>query len=163
MGHGIQAAGTMAQVRHALRAFVSEGHPPAEIVQRLDRLLARENRMATMIYAAFEVGTSRLVVVNAGHPPALVVSADGVTTYLQGRRHVPVGAGLTTPFEEAVVTLAPQSTLVLYTDGLIGGHASSIQQGLDRLPTMAAEAQADPEDLCDDPLADDAAGRAPAR
>jgi len=153
VGHGIQAAGTMAQVRDALRAFVSEGHPPAAIVQRLDRLLARENRMATMIYAAFEVGTSRLVVVNAGHPPALVVSADGVTTYLQGRRHVPVGAGLTTPFEEAVVTLAPQSTLVLYTDGLIGGHASSIQQGLDRLPTMAAEAQLDPEDLCDHLLA----------
>jgi len=149
VGHGIQAAATMGELRHALRAYAFEGHPPAEVVQRLDRLLAHEHQMATMIYAEFEIDTGRLAFVNAGHPAPLVVSATGVTTYLRGRPNSPLGTVLTTPYEEAVATLAAESTLILFTDGLVEGRAAPSQEGLDRLETVAAEAKTDPEALCD--------------
>jgi serine phosphatase RsbU (regulator of sigma subunit) len=37
-GHSLHAATVMAELRHATRAFLSEGHPPAAVLDRLNRL-----------------------------------------------------------------------------------------------------------------------------
>ena len=39
VGRGVEAAALMAQLRTALRAYAFEGHAPAEVVDRLNRLL----------------------------------------------------------------------------------------------------------------------------
>src|SRR5215213_6340755 len=39
VGHGIAAAAVMAQLRTALRAYAVEGHPPADVVLRMNHLM----------------------------------------------------------------------------------------------------------------------------
>ena len=39
VGHGIEAAAVMAQLRTALRAYAADGHPPAAVVERVNRLM----------------------------------------------------------------------------------------------------------------------------
>ena len=39
VGHGIEAAAVMAQLRTALRAYAAEGHPPGDVVERVNSLM----------------------------------------------------------------------------------------------------------------------------
>jgi anti-sigma regulatory factor (Ser/Thr protein kinase) len=149
VGHGIDSVSTMGQLRHALRAYALEGHGPAGILERLDRLLEPQGQMATLLYAVFELSNRKLVFVSAGHPPALLVAADGSARYLSGRPYTPVGTGLTTRYQETVTTLDPNFTLVLYTDGLVEDRCAPIQEGLERLRRAAGTGAADVEDFCD--------------
>ena len=57
MGHGIGAAAAMAQVRTGLRAYAIEGHPPAEIAERMNRLAMSldAHRMTTFAYLVVDL------------------------------------------------------------------------------------------------------------
>ena len=134
-----QAASIMGQLRHALRAYAIEGHPPAKIIERLDYLLEQQDQMATVLYAVFEVSTGTLVYVNAGHPPALLASFEGSVQYLASPRHAPLGTMMTAEYQETTVVIPPNSTLLFYTDGLVEARERSIQEGLDRLLRTVAD------------------------
>lgn len=70
--------------------------------------------------------------VSAGHPPPAVVDPDGTVSYVPLNPGPPLGVnGL--PFEVAEVQLAPGSLLVLYTDGLIEGRESDLDEGMAEL------------------------------
>jgi anti-sigma regulatory factor (Ser/Thr protein kinase) len=148
-GHGIQAASIMGQLRHALRAYAVEGHPPAKIIERLDYLLEQQDQMATVLYAVFEVSTGTLVYVSAGHPPMLLASPEGSVRYLAGPRHAPLGTMMTAEYQETTVVIPPNATLLFYTDGLVEARGRSMQEGLDRLFGTVGGAAADLESLCD--------------
>jgi serine phosphatase RsbU (regulator of sigma subunit)/anti-sigma regulatory factor (Ser/Thr protein kinase) len=148
-GHGLAAAATMGQLRHALRAYAAEGHSPAQILERLDRLLASQEQMATLLYAMIEAGTGRLVMASAGHPPPLKIDAGGAAEYLPGARHAPLGAGSVIRYEETAATLEPHAALLLYTDGLVEARSLSLPVGLERLRLVAGEGPDDPEAACD--------------
>jgi serine phosphatase RsbU (regulator of sigma subunit)/anti-sigma regulatory factor (Ser/Thr protein kinase) len=152
-GCGVEAASAMGQLRHALRGYALEGHPPAGVLERLDHLLEHQDQMATALYAVLEVSTGCLVFASAGHPPALVVAGDGPAAYLSGPRHAPLGTRLTSTYEQSATTLAPGATLLLYTDGLVEERGRPIQDGLERLREAAGRGPADPELLCDQILA----------
>ncbi len=147
-GHGIESVSTMGQLRHALRAYAGEGHEPAHTVERLDRLLEPQAQLATLLYAVFELSSRKLVLVSAGHPPALLVAPDGSARYLSGHPHTPLGTGLTRRYQE-VTTLNPNFTIVFYTDGLLKDRGVPIQQGLERLRRAAGSGGADVEVFCD--------------
>ena len=149
VGHGVESTSTMGQLRHALRAYAVEGHPPAGILERLDRLLEPCGQMATLLYAVYDLSSRKLVSVSAGHPPALLVAPDGSAQYLSGRQHTPLGTGLTTTYEETFTTLGPNFTLVLYTDGLVENRGASIQDGLERLRGAVGTGAEDVEVFCD--------------
>jgi serine phosphatase RsbU (regulator of sigma subunit)/anti-sigma regulatory factor (Ser/Thr protein kinase) len=147
-GHGLRAASTMGQLRHALRAYAVEGHAPAAIMRRLDRLLEPQQQIATLLYGELDVATRRFLYANAGHPAALVTPAAGASCYLTAARHTPIGTGLTRAYEETAVTLDPRFTLVFFTDGLVEQRDRSIQVGLDRLRAASAD-RCDVETFCD--------------
>ena len=149
VGHGVDSVSAMGQLRHALRAYVVEGHGPAGILERLDRLLEPQGQMATLLYAVFELSSRKLVFASAGHPPALLVAADGSARYLSGRPHTPLGTGLTSRYEETIASLDPNFTLVFYTDGLVEDKGTPIQEGLERLRRTAGAGAADVETFCD--------------
>ncbi|OQR65837.1 DNA-binding protein [Streptomyces maremycinicus] len=144
VGHDLEAAAGMAQVRNMLRAYAwAMQDPPSHIVDRLDEAVVHitDVDMATMIFARVEKadeGCWKLSWTNAGHPPPLLISHDGLADYLTGGHGILLGTGATRPRADATVLLPPGSTLLLYTDGLIEEAGHSLDEGLHLLRRHAA-------------------------
>ncbi len=151
-GHGTEAASVMGQVRMAVRAFSLEGHPPRFVVERVHDLLRslyEGEQMVTMLYLVVDPTTWEATMVNAGHPPPLLLDAAGGATYLAGPTGLPVGLNWSLPYEESTALLRPGATLVLFTDGLVDRRDVAVEQGLERLLEAATNgAGADIDDLC---------------
>jgi PAS domain S-box-containing protein len=137
-GRGARAAAVMGQLRAALRAFAQDDKSPAEILRRLDdwvRTLgpaaAEEHGFAaadpptvSCTYMVYDAWSRTLSFSNAGHVPPLLVRGHDVSQLEILDRGVLLGVrgkgvpGLPT-YREENRYLAPGSTLVFYTDGLI--------------------------------------------
>ena len=83
MGKGAPAAALMGQVRSALRAYAVTGQSPSEVLSSLDHLFdaLAEDRVVTVVVGLLNPKTGAVRLTNAGHPPPLVVRADGTTSF----------------------------------------------------------------------------------
>jgi PAS domain S-box-containing protein len=156
-GKGLAAASMVGRLRSALRAYALEGHPPARVVEQLNRLIwteEDESQMATLVYAVVDPVAGRLHVVNAGHPPPLVVAASGVPRFLEDGSSVPIGVLPFPDFQEVSVPLDEGASVVLYTDGLVERPGEHIDRGLERLADVVRGASTDPQQVCDRVLRD---------
>ncbi|MEA2366781.1 MAG: hypothetical protein QOI32_2293 [Thermoleophilaceae bacterium] len=151
VGHGIGAAALMGQLRHAMRAYALEGHSPAGVLDRLDRVVRslEGGQMATLLYLVMEPdhGTARFA--SAGHVPPLAISPEGEADYLDTAPNPPLGVFESPEHAEVTVQLDPGSTIVLYTDGLVEERGVSIDNGLDALRLAASQDACHPDELCD--------------
>ncbi|WP_380161157.1 SpoIIE family protein phosphatase [Kineococcus sp. R86509] len=139
-GHDMTAAGHMGQLRGLLRAFAFDRlEPPSEVVSRLDRALAglHVEGLATLVLARIEQteedaaeGLRRLRWTNAGHPPPVVLTADGGTEVMESEPELLIGLIPETVRTDQVHLLPPGSTVILYTDGLIEHRGRSLDDGL---------------------------------
>jgi PAS domain S-box-containing protein len=151
VGHGIGAAALMGQLRNALRAYALDGNSPAQVVEKLDRLVQNleAGRMATLVYMVIAPDLGSVEFSSAGHLPPLVLGPDGVATYLEGGRTLPLGVMPSAEYPQADSELEPGSTIVLYTDGLVEERGASIDRGLDALKAAVTGGPTEPEALCD--------------
>ncbi|MEV5431220.1 SpoIIE family protein phosphatase [Streptomyces sp. NPDC052701] len=144
VGHDLDAAAGMAQLRNMLRAYAwSQKQPPSRIVEWLDHAARHiaEVSMATLILVRMTRsadGGYHLTWTNAGHPPPLLVTHDGLAKYLTEGHGILLGTATDPARVDATELLPPGSTLVLYTDGLVEAPAQSVDVGLDRLRRHAA-------------------------
>ncbi|MET9352941.1 SpoIIE family protein phosphatase [Streptomyces sp. NPDC006617] len=144
VGHDLDAAADMAQLRNMLRAYAfSQQKPPSKIVEWLDQAAMQLSGtdMATLVLARLtNVGSLgwELTWTNAGHPPPLFITHEGVTQYLTDGHGMLLGTGLWEPRPDASLLLPPGATLLLYTDGLVEEPGASLDEGLDRLSRQAA-------------------------
>jgi sigma-B regulation protein RsbU (phosphoserine phosphatase) len=157
MGHDLAAAVSMSQVRNMLRALAwDRQEPPGEIMRRLDQAMSGVGHaaMVTAIFARVEGpegGPWQLHWSNAGHPPPLLVTQDGDTRYLEAGHGPLLGIAPAEARTTASEVLPAQSTLLLYTDGLVERRGEHIDRGLTRLRRQAAAlAQAPVQQFCDD-------------
>jgi len=150
-GHGPRAASTMGQLRMALRAYALEEPSPAEVVRRLDRLVSRllMSEIVTLVYLVLDLDSGMVQFANAGHPPPLVVRAGGQISFLEDGLGPPLGCDDPGLPAEARFRLVPGSTLLLFTDGLVERRGTSIDEGLQRLATVAMDCGQDIEAFCD--------------
>ncbi|MDP9341017.1 MAG: SpoIIE family protein phosphatase [Actinomycetota bacterium] len=151
-GHGLRAASIMGQLRMALRAYAMEEDSPAGAISRVDQLVHRLAlpHMATLAYLVFDPESGVVRFANAGHPPPLLIpSGGGEATYLEEALAPPLGAEYPGRFLEGSFQLAPGSTVLLFTDGLVEKRGGSIVDGLARLKEEAAGGGEDLEALCD--------------
>jgi PAS domain S-box-containing protein len=151
-GKGLAAASMVGQLRSALRAYALEGHEPARVVERLNRLVwsdSPENHMATLLYLVIDASDGLVRWVNAGHMPPLLVSGEGQPSFLEGGRSVPLGVLPFPSFEEVSASIEPGGTVVLYTDGLIERPGTHIDAGMQLLVEVVGSAPEDPDALCD--------------
>jgi anti-sigma regulatory factor (Ser/Thr protein kinase)/putative methionine-R-sulfoxide reductase with GAF domain len=141
VGHGIQAAALMGQLRTALHAYAMEGHPPGRTLELVDRFVQGMPRyaMATAIYAVFDPDTNALTVANCGHLPPIIVGQDS-TRILEIEPNAPLGAFPYGRCHEHELTLGSGETLVLYTDGLIERRNTSLTGSIDRLCAVVSDA-----------------------
>ena len=95
VGHGLAAAAAMGQVRTALAALADHAAGPGELLERLDGFLARSGTtdFATVCYAIIDPATGALEYASAGHPPMLVVSPAGETSWLDRAQSGPLCGG----------------------------------------------------------------------
>jgi PAS domain S-box-containing protein len=138
-GHGVDAAARMGELRSVARAYALEGHGTVGLVERMNGYHAAlgADLMTTMLFAILEIDSGTLRFVNAGHPPPLVVEADGTTRVFEGAGP-PLGVMDTWRYEERVATLAPGMTALLYTDGLVERRGERLDAGLGRLRDAVA-------------------------
>ena len=151
-GHTMRAAAVMGQLRNALRAYAAEGHEPAAVMSRTNRLMGELDPGIFATCAIVEVdlrsSVSRLVL--AGHPPPVRRTADGRTSSLDGPVGPPLGVVPGQEYEAATLTLHRGDTLVLFTDGLVEDSARSFDVGLAAVCSMLGGSEvADLEELAD--------------
>ena len=150
VGHGLDAAARMARLQNALRAYVLEGLRPSLVLERMNgfaREVAGES-MATLLCGVVDPEVGQLRMASAGHPPPLVIDADGEAFYAEGPAGSPLGVVPFPTYEEATVSLSPGSTFLLYTDGLVERPDAPLEEGLGWLRGFASGVPADPEELC---------------
>ncbi|MGW5258346.1 SpoIIE family protein phosphatase [Streptomyces sp. NPDC004012] len=162
VGHGINAAATMGRLRTAVRTLADLDLPPDELLTHLDDTVRRLNDEdaddtdqapavvgATCLYAVYDPVTRRCTMARAGHPPPLIVDAQGRVTVPDLPAGAPLGLGLgLVPFESVELELPEGSVLALYSDGLVESRDEDIDTGLRRLGAALAQPGASPEDMC---------------
>lgn len=160
VGHDLEAAAGMAQLRSMLRAYaMSQQRPPSKIVEWLDQATRGvvEVSIATLVFARMSKnvdGRCELSWTNAGHPPPLLVTREGAARYLTEGHGILLGVTPEQPRPDAKAELPPGATLLLYTDGLIESPDHSLDEGLERLRRHAgALAQRPLESFADELLA----------
>lgn len=138
VGHGLAAATVMGQLRSACRALLLEESSPSAVLAGLDRFAARVPGAegTTAICAILTLSTGELVYSSAGHPPAIIVHADGTTQLLDSGQGFPLTVRPDQIRPEASVTMPPRSTLLLYTDGLVERRGDSIDDGMARAANL---------------------------
>ena len=139
-GHGVAAAAKAVQLRYNLRLLAEEGYGPSEAVSRLSELLIGGELIetASVMIAAINASLTEALIVCAGHPPAILIGADGHARPI----HEPRGPVLGYPdgkYEPVPVPIAERETLVLYTDGLVERRRESIDVGISRLCEVLSE------------------------
>ena len=149
-GRGFQAAALMGQLRSGLRACAMGERSPALAAERLSDLLRQLDpaRTATLLFLALDPQFGRIEMMSAGHPPPLVVHADGRRTYLELPTGVPLGAVRYPTYDDAEATLEPGDALLLFTDGVIERPGEPLDTGLARLRDAGRDLYTIPGSLC---------------
>ena len=146
-GRGVSAATVMARLRFTIRAYLLEGHSPDVVLGMCSRQLDldEDGHFATVLVGTGDLASGEVTLANAGHLAPLVLSPSGVG-YLSTEHGLPLGvqAG---PYRSSKVLLAPGSTLLAFTDGLVERRGEDIDVGLRRLAEAATVPAATLDDL----------------
>jgi PAS domain S-box-containing protein len=115
VGHGLQAATVMGQLRSACRALLLQNTDPAQTLTALDRFAAHlpGAMCATVFCGVLDPATGGLAYSSAGHPPAVVTHPDGATDVLDQGRSRPLGVRGASVRPEARHVVPPRATLLL--------------------------------------------------
>jgi len=161
VGHDTAAAASMGQLRSMLRGIAVSGDAsPAQLLSQLDAAMTQLqlHTYATAALARFEQspadlerGITRMRWANAGHPPPLVIHPDGTVAELASwRGDLMLGVDHTAQRTDSVVSLDRNTTVLLYTDGLIERRDADLDDGMARLRSAAAQFAGLPlDELCD--------------
>jgi serine phosphatase RsbU (regulator of sigma subunit) len=168
-GHDIDAAAAMGQLRTMLRMAGHGGdRRPSAVLAMVD---AATRTLGLSVFATallthitpFDDGRGdghhRVAWSSAGHPPPVIMSADGAVTLLHSRPGRALGLDLDALDDSGSRTdhqleLAAGDTLLLYTDGLVERRDENLDTGFSRLrDTVAALRHLPLQALCDGVLA----------
>jgi len=154
MGHGFQAAVTMSQYRSLLRTIATDFTGVEEILEEFDRQVAQLglDRLATCLLAVMDPQDGTCTAASAGHPPPAVLRPDGSIDILWLPAGPPIGTGLG-GYEPLTATMAPGTTLMLYTDGLVERRGTDIDDSVQEFQGLSLSADTPLDDLLDTVLA----------
>lgn len=119
-GKGIEAASVSAAVKTALGAYAWEGLAPARMVRSLNDFLlgfSRVETFATLFVGIIDLAAATITYCSAGHPPALLMSANAEELRLLDVQSGVVGAFPDISYQDGVAVLSEGDVLLLYTDG----------------------------------------------
>ncbi|MEU0759355.1 SpoIIE family protein phosphatase [Streptomyces microflavus] len=133
-GKGAKAAAVTSLARYTLRAAAVYNPDPAAALGNLNTVLNHEYngsdpRFCTVIYGLLtpdgDHGGFRITLASGGHPPALLIRADGTADYLPTPGGQLIGVLPNAHISTTTVRLNPGDTLLLHTDGLTEAHTAT--------------------------------------
>ncbi len=141
-GHGLPAALQVRDVATGLRMGLSREFKLSRTVERLNQLIHRA-RLSTRFVSLFlaEVHVDGTVVYcNAGHPPAILVRADGSSARLSTGGLL-LGPRANSRYTVDLVRLAPGDLILMYSDGITETACarSSEEFGMTRLEDLVRQ------------------------
>jgi serine phosphatase RsbU (regulator of sigma subunit) len=137
-GHGLEAAVTMASVRHAALAYAAQDCRPASVLTNLAAFVNRSahDYFATVLCVLIDIDSYVVTGASAGHPPPLVIDHDQ-GAFVDLALGPPIGAPHDSQYPETTISAPSGATLVAFTDGLIERRGETLAVGLTRLRETA--------------------------
>ena len=118
-GKRLGAARLMSKLQSTLRAYAYDTESLVDLGSRTNRVFCRDglsNRFATMVFVTLGSNESRVRVLNAGHPPPLLLPGGAVTTLPPVA--LPLGVMPDAKFQEQALETKPGDVVLIYSDGL---------------------------------------------
>ena len=146
-GHGIAAAGIMAQLRNALRAYLFCSLSPADALDQLNQFTIDllPTAFATVVVASIHVPTGRVRAASAGHLPPFVTVSGSRAVPASLRTSPPIGV----PSHDRGIsefTIVPGAGLILFSDGVVERRTENLDISLDRLAEALGRLESDHPD-----------------
>jgi len=119
-GKGTPAAILMANIQAAVRALAESGVEPRQLMRHVNRIAhsyTGDSEFITFFYCVLDTRTGEIRYVNAGHNLPCVLRSDGEKEFLD-KGGLIVGIMSDVEYEDAVVSLGPGDSIVLFTDGV---------------------------------------------
>jgi serine phosphatase RsbU (regulator of sigma subunit) len=143
-GKGAAAAAITSLARYAMRTAALYERDPSRVLQRLNHVLVHDDdrrRLCTAVCARVEPrpGGTAVTIACAGHPPPLRTHRDGRVEAI-GEPGTLLGAFEHGHWTDTAVELAPQESVVLYTDGVTDTRGAHSRFGIERLMDVVAAA-----------------------
>src|SRR4051794_13082331 len=139
MGHDIEAAAAMGQVKTLVRGIAFDRvEEPAEVLRRVDHALVglAVPAMATALVCRVEMheveralGMRQLRWSTAGHPDPMLLLDDGTVVDLAAPVGPPLGIGWLGHRMDGLALMPEGSTLLLFTDGLFERRGIPLDDG----------------------------------
>ncbi|PSM41487.1 protein phosphatase [Streptomyces dioscori] len=149
VGHSLDAATVMVEIRHALRAYCVDESDPAVLAERLDKMLRyyHPGITTTVCLALIDPATGRTRIANAGHIPPLIIRDTGTADYAKAAGPL-LGIGLPHPAPTELF-LEAGDRLLMVTDGLIETRGTDLAASMEHLRAAAVGALPGLDALCD--------------
>jgi anti-anti-sigma factor len=118
VGHGVEAAAVMAQLRTAIRVQLLAGSGIAECLTAVDEFskYVPGAKATTLCIGRLDTNTGTFEYCTAGHPPPLLISGNEAR-FLEPTGAGPLGSGI--GFPTATETVDVDDAVLLYSDGMI--------------------------------------------
>lgn len=130
VGHGVPAALLMSNLQAAVKILSQDSHSPAQLCKQLNRMFCTNTTPGTFItfcYALLDSESKKLIYVNAGHNPPILVRGDGSIVRLQGDG-LAIGLQKDYVYHQTKIDLASNDRLLLFTDGVVEMSNSKDEQ-----------------------------------
>jgi serine phosphatase RsbU (regulator of sigma subunit) len=157
-GRGLAAATIMAGLRYTIRAYASLAYSPGMILEMASKEISIEEdgHFATVLVGLVDNERCEVTMANAGHLPALLLNSEQ-SEFVKTPVGVPLGVGAPV-YQSVTIPLVPNSTLIVYTDGLVERRHESLDAGMERLRKAASVEAPSVDDLLTSIVDDFAAG-----
>ncbi|MEY9939041.1 SpoIIE family protein phosphatase [Streptacidiphilus sp. MAP5-3] len=131
-GHNVAAAATMGTIRTAIRAYISAGTPPDQVLARTSRLLddLQTELLASCLFARIDLAHNRVQLANAGHLPPLLRLPGQPCSAVEIAPGPLLGATPDPEYPLTELALPAGSLLGMYTDGLVEAPGIDLDQQL---------------------------------
>jgi len=120
-GKGVPAAFFMAISRTVLQNSARDNRSAGECLADANTILCSQNPLdlfVTVFYGILDARTGILSYANGGHNPPVVIRNGGQLTVVPRTGGMAMGVISDLPYAEGEITLQPDDTLFLYTDGI---------------------------------------------
>ncbi len=137
-GKGVEAAVLNGRARQSIRTAARFDRSPGQILRTLNEVLYDDfsDRFVTVVCGRLRAaGPDRYLVdvAVAGHPPPLLVRADGTIEQPEVAGRLAGALPHTDAYEEVTVELGPDDALVMFSDGIYESAGADGFFGVDRL------------------------------
>jgi two-component system CheB/CheR fusion protein len=153
-GKGVEAASLAVAVRSTIRAFAYDLGRPDQALTHANAVTYSQSlfseRFATVFLAILDPQTGQFSHASAGHPPSMVLRADGRVELLSTGQ-VPIGIDGQTEYKSSESQLHAGDRLVMYTDGISESHKGPTMYGEEGIQaTLEQCGRCMPEKLLDE-------------